>query len=108
MRRTASTELASVIATEIGDVVEGRQRLDVARREVTAELDAVPERRHPGDGLQPVGQPLDGEERAREEEDGEEEEAEDGGQRRVVFDPARERRHRRGEGKPAEHGRERG
>ena len=57
------------------------------RSKVTAELDAVPERCRPGDGLQPVGQPLDGKERAREEEDGEEEEAEDGGQRGMVSTP---------------------
>ena len=94
----ASTRYATWTAVSSG--------FDVVGRKAAAERDAVPERRRPRHGLEPVRAARDREERAREEEDGEEHEAEHRGEPFVVLD-AYVRRRIGAEREPAEHGRER-
>ena len=77
----------------------------VARSRV--ELDAVPERRHPGERLDPVGELLDREERAREEEERHEREAEDRDEPLVGVGARADRGEPGGEREPAEQRRER-
>ena len=79
-------------------------------RAAAAELDAVPQRRDPGDRLEPVGQLVTGKKVPEKRNIGMMHEAEERGEPAVVasFEARRERRDRRGEREPDEKSRERG
>ena len=92
---------------EVADVDGDERAVEVSGREAARELHAVPERRHPRERLDPVGQLLDREEGAREEEERHEHEAEDRDEPLVGVGARGHRREPGREREPAEEPRER-